>query len=59
MAHIVKYIERDKVEELEDQGMSSFLNLKDRITEINLSKAIAKGIACNSDVRARKIAKTN
>lgn len=36
IAHIVKYIERDEVEELEDQGMSLLLNLKDKIVEIQL-----------------------
>lgn len=37
IAHIVKYIERDEVDELEDQGMSFLLDLKDKITEIQLS----------------------
>lgn len=36
IAHIVKYIERDEVQELEDQGMSFLLNLKDKIVEIQL-----------------------
>lgn len=36
ISHIVKYIERDEVQELEDQGMSFLLNLKDKIVEIQL-----------------------
>ncbi len=37
IAHIVNYIERNEVEELEDQGMSFLLNLKEKINEIQLS----------------------
>lgn len=36
ISHIVKHVERDEVNELEDQGMSFLLNLKDKIAEIQL-----------------------
>lgn len=37
ISHIVRHVERDEVNELEDQGMSFLLNLKDKIAEIQLS----------------------